>query len=209
MSTQRQMESLAACRWAENSTIPARPSSAAVFEQSLFKGNQRTLRKIYDNWRIRSTLESRVANESVSKSATCFFIDNFTLPARTISGLYKCRRRAQGAAIAPPADYVHQQGRVLTTFRNALRKLFHARNLEGAVVDTVMHGGGTDTNAAICGALPGAVPPCGRTGACRPPSSGLLLAGGCVGVDKALDLVRRTGPALLLRIRSGRPNRPS
>ncbi len=142
MSTQRQMESLAACRWAETSTIPARPSSAAVFEQSLFKGNQRTLRKIYDNWRIRSILESRVANESVSKSATCFFTDNFTLPARTISGLYKCRRRAQGAAIAPPADYVHQQGRVLTTFRNALRQLFHARNLEGAVVDTVMHGGG-------------------------------------------------------------------
>ena len=63
----------------------------------------------------------------------------------------------QGAAIAPPADYVHQQGWVLTAIRNALWQLFHAQTLEEAVVDTVMRGGDTDTNAAICGALLGAV----------------------------------------------------
>ena len=63
----------------------------------------------------------------------------------------------QGAAIAPPADYVHQQGWVLTAIRNALWQLSHAQNLEEAVVDTVMRGGDTDTNAAICGALLGAV----------------------------------------------------
>lgn len=63
----------------------------------------------------------------------------------------------QGAAEAPPADYVHQQGWVLTAFRNALWQLLHAPNLEEAVVDTVMRGGDTDTNAAICGALLGAV----------------------------------------------------
>ena len=62
-----------------------------------------------------------------------------------------------GAMEAPPADYVHQQGWVLTAFRNALWQLSHARNLESAVVDTVMRGGDTDTNAAICGALLGAV----------------------------------------------------
>jgi hypothetical protein len=61
------------------------------------------------------------------------------------------------AAEAPPADYVHQQGWVLTAFRNALWQLLHASNLEEAVVDTVMRGGDTDTNAAICGALLGAV----------------------------------------------------
>ncbi len=61
------------------------------------------------------------------------------------------------AAEAPPADYVHQQGWVLTAFRNALWQLLHATNLEEAVVDTVMRGGDTDTNAAICGALLGAV----------------------------------------------------
>ncbi|MBW2306394.1 MAG: ADP-ribosylglycohydrolase family protein [Deltaproteobacteria bacterium] len=62
-----------------------------------------------------------------------------------------------GAAAAPPADYVHQQGWVVTAFRNALWQLLHAPDLEQGVVDTVMRGGDTDTNAAICGALLGAV----------------------------------------------------
>ena len=61
------------------------------------------------------------------------------------------------AAEAPPADYMTLQGWVLTAFRNALWQLLHAQNLEEAVVDTVMRGGDTDTNAAICGALLGAV----------------------------------------------------
>lgn len=63
----------------------------------------------------------------------------------------------RGAAESPPADYVHQQGWVLTAFRNALWQLLHAPNLEEAVVDSIMRGGDTDTNAAICGALLGAV----------------------------------------------------
>ena len=62
-----------------------------------------------------------------------------------------------GAATAPPADYVHHQGWVLTAFRNALWQLLHAVNWEEGVVGTVMCGGDTDTNAAICGALLGAV----------------------------------------------------
>ncbi len=66
----------------------------------------------------------------------------------------------QGAAEAPPEDYFHQKGWVLIAFRNALWQLFHAPNLEEAVVVTIMRGGDTDTNAAICGALLGAV--CGR-----------------------------------------------
>lgn len=61
------------------------------------------------------------------------------------------------AATSPPADFVHQQGWVLIAFRNALWQLLHAENLEEAVVDTVMRGGDTDTNAAICGALLGAL----------------------------------------------------
>ena len=62
-----------------------------------------------------------------------------------------------GAAQAPPSDYVHQQGWVLIGFRNALWQLLHAGTMEEGVVDTVMRGGDTDTNAAICGALLGAV----------------------------------------------------
>jgi ADP-ribosylglycohydrolase len=62
-----------------------------------------------------------------------------------------------GASTAPPNDYIHQQGWVLTAFRNALWQLLHASNLEDGVTDTVMRGGDTDTNAAIAGALLGAV----------------------------------------------------
>ncbi|MCK5741154.1 MAG: ADP-ribosylglycohydrolase family protein [Chlorobi bacterium] len=61
------------------------------------------------------------------------------------------------AETAPPDDYVYQQGWVLIAFQNALWQLLHAPNFEEAVVDTVMRGGDTDTNAAICGALLGAV----------------------------------------------------
>jgi ADP-ribosyl-[dinitrogen reductase] hydrolase len=58
---------------------------------------------------------------------------------------------------SPPADYVHQQGWVLIAFQNALWQLLHAPSLEEGVVDSVMRGGDTDTNAAIAGALLGAV----------------------------------------------------
>jgi ADP-ribosyl-[dinitrogen reductase] hydrolase len=61
------------------------------------------------------------------------------------------------AAISPPADFVHQQGWVLIAFQNAFWQLLHAQTLEAGIVDTVMHGGDTDTNAAIAGALLGAV----------------------------------------------------
>jgi len=63
-----------------------------------------------------------------------------------------------GASVAPPEQYLRPvAGWVLVAFRNALWQLLHAANLEEALVDTVMHGGDTDTNAAICGALLGAV----------------------------------------------------
>ena len=67
------------------------------------------------------------------------------------------RDAVRAAERAPPADVVSQQGWVLIAFRNALWQLLHAPSLEEAVVDTVMRGGDTDTNAAICGALLGAV----------------------------------------------------
>ncbi len=66
-------------------------------------------------------------------------------------------RVIQAAAVEPPADYHAQMGWVLIALQNVLWQLLHAPNLEEAVVDTVMRGGDTDTNAAICGALLGAV----------------------------------------------------
>jgi ADP-ribosylglycohydrolase len=63
----------------------------------------------------------------------------------------------RAARSAPPSDYIAQQGWVLIAFQNALWQLLNATTLEEGVVDTVMRGGDTDTNAAICGALLGAV----------------------------------------------------
>ncbi len=60
------------------------------------------------------------------------------------------------AAQRPPSDYCQHQGWVLIAFHNALWQLLKAPSLEAGVVDTVMQGGDTDTNAAICGALLGA-----------------------------------------------------
>ena len=61
------------------------------------------------------------------------------------------------AADASPRDFMTHQGWVLIALRNALWQLRRASSLEEGVVDTVMSGGDTDTNAAIAGALLGAV----------------------------------------------------
>lgn len=54
-------------------------------------------------------------------------------------------------------DFEHHQGHVLIAFQNALFQALHAENLEEGIVNTVMGGGDTDTNAAIAGALLGAI----------------------------------------------------
>lgn len=74
---------------------------------------------------------------------------------QTTQGVLLCAIRS--AAHRRPADYIRQQGWVVIAFHNALWQLLHAPNLEEAVVDTVMQGGDTDTNAAVCGALLGAL----------------------------------------------------
>ena len=61
------------------------------------------------------------------------------------------------AADAPPDDFMHQQGWVCLALQNAFYQLLHALSLEEGAVDTVGRGGDTDTNAAIAGALLGAV----------------------------------------------------
>ncbi len=66
--------------------------------------------------------------------------------------------RALLAAVhGPPADFLGQQGWVLVALQNAFFELLDAQDVEEAVVRTVRRGGDTDTNAAICGALMGAV----------------------------------------------------
>ncbi len=67
------------------------------------------------------------------------------------------RERLQEARRTPPAEFQHQMGWVLTALHNAFFWLMHGKRLEEAVTATVMNGGDTDTNAAICGALLGAL----------------------------------------------------
>jgi ADP-ribosylglycohydrolase len=94
-----------------------------------------------------SVYRARVALIIVFPFADCQLWDTFGGGKITI----------RDAAHTPPADYVHLQGWVIVAFQNALWQLLNAPSLEEGVVDTVMRGGDTDTNAAIAGALLGAV----------------------------------------------------
>ena len=63
----------------------------------------------------------------------------------------------QAAAREAPACDARTIGWVLIALQNAFHELLHARSVEEGVVRTVRRGGDTDTNAAIAGALLGAV----------------------------------------------------
>lgn len=67
------------------------------------------------------------------------------------------RDRLDRARYSLPTDFQHQMGWVLTAFFNAFHWLMRGASLEAAVVWTVSAGGDTDTNAAVCGALLGAL----------------------------------------------------
>ncbi len=61
------------------------------------------------------------------------------------------------AAAGNPPNYERHEGHVLVALQNVFYQAIHARTLEEGVVQTVMGGGDTDTNAAIAGALLGAI----------------------------------------------------
>ncbi len=67
------------------------------------------------------------------------------------------RSALDAAETAAPVCDGGQQGWVLIALQNAFFELLHAPDLETGVVATVRRGGDTDTNAAIAGALLGAV----------------------------------------------------
>jgi ADP-ribosylglycohydrolase/fructose-1,6-bisphosphatase/inositol monophosphatase family enzyme len=65
------------------------------------------------------------------------------------------RQALEEARQVAPTDYTSQMGWVLIALQNAFWQLLHAASLEEGIVDTVMRGGDTDTNAAIAGAVQG------------------------------------------------------
>lgn len=56
-----------------------------------------------------------------------------------------------------PADYQEQMGWVLIALQNAFYHLAAGHDVERSVIETILQGGDTDTNACIVGALIGAV----------------------------------------------------
>ncbi len=67
------------------------------------------------------------------------------------------RAALERASQAAPVCDTPQAGYVLIALQNAFFRLLHEPNLEAALAATVLAGGDTDTNAAIAGALLGAV----------------------------------------------------
>jgi ADP-ribosylglycohydrolase len=63
----------------------------------------------------------------------------------------------RAARTSPPADFERQLGWVRIALQNGFFRALHAPTLEEGVVETAMAGGDTDTNAAIAGALLGAI----------------------------------------------------
>ena len=93
-------------------------------------------------------------SSEIAPNALYARIQNWAREMSADDALQQVISRAQDA---PPKDYILKQGWVLIAFQNALWQLLHADSLEDGTVDTVMRGGDTDTNAAIAGALLGAV----------------------------------------------------
>ena len=61
------------------------------------------------------------------------------------------------AATEPPEGFMEHMGSAIVSLHNAVYQMLNAQDFESAIVDTVRRGGDTDTNAAIAGALLGAV----------------------------------------------------
>ena len=94
-----------------------------------------------------------------AKTAAALYNDLCLHPENYCSGtiLPEIRGVIEKAGAERPVLDGENRGWVLLAFHNALYQLVHASTFEQAVADTVMGGGDTDTNGAICGALMGAV----------------------------------------------------
>ena len=104
---------------------------------------------------------------TVFAEALAFAIRTGSSPRKTYQFALDMANRAEppqrvveaitNASSQPPDDYSTHMGWVLIALQNAFWQLLHAESLEEGIVTTVMSGGDTDTNAAIAGALLGAV----------------------------------------------------
>lgn len=105
-----------------------------------------------------SALFAVTVARAVARGGSGAELYDFAVEWATAAGLHEdVRDDLAAAAEDPPAEFVRNMGWVRIALHNALFQLRNARSLEEGVVETVMWGGDTDTNAAIAGALLGAV----------------------------------------------------
>jgi ADP-ribosyl-[dinitrogen reductase] hydrolase len=97
---------------------------------------------------------AKAISDQVTASDLYASILAWSIEMKVSEPLLRC---VQDAENRPPAEFVFQQGWVLIAFGNALYRLLHSPTLEDGIIDTVMCGGDSDTNAAIAGALLGSV----------------------------------------------------
>jgi ADP-ribosylglycohydrolase len=95
---------------------------------------------------------------AISRGGTAAELYDFAVAWASAAGLHvDVRGDLAAAAEEPPADFSRNMGWVRIALHHSFFQLRHAESVEAGVVDTVMRGGDTDTNAAIAGTLLGAV----------------------------------------------------
>lgn len=79
------------------------------------------------------------------------------ITARRMGAHPKVVEAIERAATGQPPDFMTHQGHVIIALQNAFYQALHAPSLEEGVADTIGRGGDTDNNAAVAGALLGAI----------------------------------------------------
>ncbi len=102
-----------------------------------------------------TTLAAAIAEGLSPEEAYRFALDFQRTEGREEAVLRSLIQASEPQALPPPCS--PHIGYVLLALHNAFYQLLHCPDLESVVVETVMLGGDADTNAAIAGALAGAV----------------------------------------------------
>ncbi len=102
-----------------------------------------------------TTLAEIIAQGLTPKAAYQYALD-FQNQEGTEPSVRECLLAAQEPSLCTPPFSPHS-GHVLVALHNAFYQLLYAADLQSVIVETAQLGGDTDTNAAIAGALAGAV----------------------------------------------------
>jgi ADP-ribosylglycohydrolase len=120
--------------WAREDALITHPGEVCIAANELFA--------VAIGLAVRQPMAPRALFESITDYAGNFVVLNDVI---------------QRARQTPPSNYLERPDIVLVALHNALWQLTHVPSFEEALVHTIAHGGDTGGNAAVCGALLGAV----------------------------------------------------